>query len=215
MNLKMLKDIAKIDTSSFDKRVKEREVLVASDVDNPLYGPNGAAFVYSPQKGATPEMVKELDEGLCHFAQVIKRDLGIDIKDVPGAGAAGGLGAGLIVFLCAKLCSGVQLIIEAVNLKEKIKGADLIITGEGKIDAQTASGKVPIGVSKLAKEMGIPVIAIAGQVGEGAEVLSEHGIQKIYSLVDIASSVEEAMEKAEELPEELGKKIADEVKVNS
>ncbi len=205
----LLKDIAKIDVSLLDERVNKTKFLVACDVDNPLCGQSGAANVYGPQKGATPTMVKELDEGLYRCAEMIKRDLGIDIKDVPGAGAAGGLGAGLKVFLGAELRSGVKIVMEAVSLKKRMKGIDLVITGEGKIDSQTAYGKTPVGVSELAKSMGIPTIAVAGQVGEGAEILKEHGIEKIYSLMDIAGSVEEAMKRTEELLEKLGKRVAE------
>ncbi|MDO8886936.1 glycerate kinase [Candidatus Oleimmundimicrobium sp.] len=204
----LLKEIAKIDLSFMDNRIKETKFIVASDVDNPLCGPKGAAYVYGPQKGATPAMVTELNEGLSHYVEIIKRDLGIDIKDVPGAGAAGGLGAGLMAFLGAELRSGVEFVIEVVNLKKRMKGMTLVITGEGKIDSQTACGKTPVGVSELAQSMGIPTIAVAGQVGEGAEILKEHGIEKIYSLMDIAGSVEEAMERAEELLEKLGEKVA-------
>jgi len=204
----LLKEMAKIDVSFMDSRIKETKFIVASDVDNPLCGPKGAAYIYGPQKGATPAMVTELDEGLSHYAETIKRDLGIDIKDVPGAGAAGGLGAGLMAFLGAELRSGVKLVIEAVNLKKRMKGIDFVITGEGKIDGQTACGKTPVGVSELAQSMGIPTVVIAGQVGEGAEILKEHGIEKIYSLMDIAGFVEEAMEKAEELLEKVGERVA-------
>jgi len=204
----LLKKIAKIDVSFMDSRIKETKFIVASDVDNPLCGPKGAAYVYGPQKGATPAMVTELDEGLSHYAEIIKRDLGIDIKDVPGAGAAGGLGAGLMAFLGAELRSGVELVIEVVNLKKRMKGIGLVITGEGKIDSQTACGKTPVGVSELAQSMGIPTIAVVGQIGEGTEILKEHGIEKTYSLTDITGSVEEAMEKAEELLEKVGERVA-------
>ncbi|HDP70107.1 MAG TPA: glycerate kinase [Actinobacteria bacterium] len=205
----LLKDIAKIDISLLDGRINETKFLAASDVDNPLCGPNGAACIYGPQKGATPAMVRELDEGLRHYTEIVKRDLSVDIKDVSGAGAAGGLGAGLMVFLGAKFRLGIELVMKAVDLRKRMKGIDLVITGEGKIDAQTANGKTPVGVSELAKRMKIPTVAVAGQVGEGAEILKKHGIEKIYSLMDIAGSVEEAMEKAEELLVELGKRIAE------
>jgi glycerate kinase len=194
--------IDKIDVSGLDKRVGRTEFLVSSDVQNPLTGPDGAAYIYAPQKGATPEMVEALDEELAHYAEIIKRDLGIDIKDVPGSGAAGGLGAGLMVFLGAELKSGVDLIMEAVGFEEKLKEADLVITGEGKIDAQTAYGKVPVGVAKMAKAKGIPVVAISGQVTEDAKILHDYGLTKMYSLIGPGVSVEDAIKNAAKLIEE-------------
>lgn len=194
--------IDKVGVKGLDGRVTQTQFLVASDVQNPLAGPDGAAYVYAPQKGASPEMVVSLDQGLSNYAEVIKRDLGIDIKDVPGSGAAGGLGAGLMVFLDAKLKSGVDLIMEAVGFEEKLQGADLIITGEGKIDAQTAYGKVPVGVAKLAQTKGIPVIAIGGQVTPDAEILKDYGLAKMYSLVKPGVSVEDAIKNAAKLLEE-------------
>lgn len=204
----LLQEIARIDVENLDKRIDKTEFLVASDVQNPLTGPQGATQVYSPQKGATPEMMRELDEGLSHYTDIIKRDLGIDIKDVPGAGAAGGLGAGLMVFLKAKLRSGVDLVMEAVSLEKKLQGVDLVITGEGKIDRQTAYGKVPVGVAGLARKHNVPVIAVVGQIGEGAEILRDYGIHKIYPLVKSGITVEEAIKNAkvllERIVEELG-----------
>ena len=142
----------RIDISSLDRRLAQVEVLVACDVDNPLTGPRGAARVYGPQKGADPQMVEELDQILERFAAIILRDLGKDVKDIPGAGAAGGLGAGLMAFLNGRLAPGVELVLAAVKLEERIqKGADLVITGEGAINEQTVYGKIPIGVAKLAK----------------------------------------------------------------
>ncbi len=155
----------RIDISSLDRRLAQVEVLVACDVDNPLTGPRGAARVYGPQKGADPQMVEELDQILERFAAIILRDLGKDVKDIPGAGAAGGLGAGLMAFLNGRLAPGVELVLAAVKLEERIqKGADLVITGEGAINEQTVYGKTPIGVAKLAKRYHLPVIAIAGSI---------------------------------------------------
>ncbi len=189
-----LKKIAKIDISGLDKRIKDTEILVASDVKNPLCGPNGASYVYGPQKGATPEMVKELDEGLSHLADVIKRDLGKDIKDVPGAGAAGGLGAGLMAFLNAKLRPGIELVMEALRFEEKVKDATLVITGEGKIDRQTAYGKVPVGVAKVSKKYGVPVLAIGALVEEEPEFFKPYGIDYVLLIsppMDIDAPKEE------------------------
>lgn len=199
--------IDKIDVKGLDGRITQTQFLVASDVQNPLTGPDGAAYVYAPQKGASPEMVVSLDQGLSHYAEVIKRDLGIGIKDVPGSGAAGGLGAGLMVFLDAKLKSGVDLIMEAVGFEEKLQRVDLIITGEGKIDAQTAYGKVPVGVAKLAQTKGIPVIAIGGQVTPDAEILKDYGLAKMYSLVKAGINVEEAIKNARELIEQIAEQV--------
>ena len=143
-----LSELAKVDVSTIDPRLKETEVVIASDVTNPLTGPNGASFVFGPQKGATPDMVKKLDENLVHYAAVIQKNLGIDIKDQPGSGAAGGLGAGLLVFTGAKMESGVDLVIQLTHLEEKIVQADYVFTGEGGMDFQTKFGKAPYGVAK-------------------------------------------------------------------
>jgi glycerate kinase len=144
-------------------------ILVACDVDNPLCGPRGAAAIYGPQKGATPEMVEQLDQDLAHLAEIIERDLGKNVRDFPGAGAAGGLGAGLVAFLDARLDRGIRLVMEAVRFNERITGADLIITGEGKLDRQSMMGKVIEGVGRAGQAAGVPVVALVGTIGEGAE----------------------------------------------
>ena len=156
--------VDRIDLGGLDPAIKNTSFFVACDVDNPLYGPNGAAYVYGPQKGADDEMVKELDAGLLNFANVVKKELGKEVSELKGGGAAGGLGAGLFIFLDAQLKRGAELIIEATKLKEKIKGADLIITGEGVMDNQTFYGKSAFGVATLAGKYGIPVITINGSV---------------------------------------------------
>lgn len=189
-----LKRIAKIDISQMDERLRHVEILVASDVKNPLCGPNGASYVYGPQKGATPEMVKELDEALAHFAEIIKRDLGKDVKDMPGAGAAGGLGAGLIAFLHARLKPGIELIMETLKFEEAVVNADLVITGEGKIDTQTVYGKVPVGIANVAKKYNVPVLAIGAIVEGDPGIFKSHGIDyviEIYPTMDIDASREE------------------------
>ncbi|MEP0843488.1 MAG: glycerate kinase [Phycisphaerae bacterium] len=157
-------------------------ILVACDVDNPLHGPRGAAAVFGPQKGATPEQVAVLDRNLAHLADLIGRDLGRDVRDVPGAGAAGGLGAGLIAFFNARLERGINLVMEAVHFAERIRGADLILTGEGRLDAQSMMGKVIAGVGRAGKDAGVPVVALVGCVGEGAEQTLEllHGFHPIH-----------------------------------
>jgi len=177
-----LKKIFRIDTKYLDNRLSETKVLIASDVSNPLCGPKGAARVYGPQKGATPEMIKKLDESLAYFAEIIKRDLNKDVKDIPGAGAAGGLGASLMAFLDAELRPGIEIIIEIVKLEQAIKNADLVITGEGKIDSQTIYGKAPIGVAKIAKKYDIPVIAVAAIIGDDADIVHQYGINTLIKI---------------------------------
>ncbi len=188
-----LAQLARIDLSNMDPRIAETETVVACDVDNPLIGPRGAAHVYGPQKGATPEMVEQLDAALARFAEVVKCDLGKDIGEMPGSGAAGGLGAGLMAFLDAELKSGIDIVIDAVNLREKVGGADLVITGEGAIDEQTVYGKTPIGVAKVAQEQGIPVLGIAGMVSPGACAVYDHGIEALTTLVPGPVSLDEAV----------------------
>jgi glycerate kinase len=168
-----LLSIAQIDMGSRDRRIVKTTIEVACDVNNPLLGPSGAAAVYSPQKGATPEQVDLLERGLAHLADVIERDLGESVRDFPGAGAAGGLGAGLVAFFDARLRPGIEIVMDATRLRERIRGADLVITGEGRIDAQSMMGKVIVGVGRAAKSAGVPVIALVGSIGEGAEATLE------------------------------------------
>jgi len=194
-----LADLEKIDITSIDPRLAGCDVLLACDVTNPLCGPEGASCVYGPQKGANAEMVVQLDAALAHYADVIRRDLNIDIRGVPGAGAAGGLGAGLIVFLKAKVLPGVDVVIQATGLVERLKDADLVFTGEGRIDNQTACGKTPVGVARRAKEFGLPVIAIAGEIGSGYQVVYEQGIDTVFSIAPGPISFSQSTEMAEEL----------------
>lgn len=191
-----LEHLVEIDISRMDERLSEVEVIVACDVTNPLTGPKGAAKVFGPQKGATPEMVEKLDSYLNRYADIIKRDLGIDVKDIPGAGAAGGLGAGLVAFLKAELKPGIDIVIEASGLKEKLSSANVVITGEGKIDGQTIFGKTPIGVAKLAKKFGLPVIAICGSIGDDAHLVFDNGIDAITDIIDRPMSLDEAISDA-------------------
>lgn len=191
-----LGEIVRIDMSSFDSRVENTKILVASDVDNPLCGPKGAARVYGPQKGATPEMVKILEKNLAHFAMMIKKYLNKEVKDIPGAGAAGGLGAGLIAFLGAELTPGIKLIIEASRLEERIKGTDLVISGEGRIDEQTMYGKTPVGVAEIADAEKIPVIIMGGEIRGDVKALYERGVDAVVSCVDRILPLAEAMKEA-------------------
>jgi len=171
-----LKKVFRIDTKYLDNRLSNIKVLIASDVSNPLCGPNGASRIYGPQKGATPEIIEELDKSLAHFVKIIKRDLNKDVKDIPGAGAAGGLGASLMAFLNTELKPGIDIVIEIVKLERAIKDADLVITGEGKIDSQTIYGKAPIGVAKIAKKYNVPVVAVAAIIDDDAEIVYKYGI---------------------------------------
>jgi len=191
-----LRDIEKIDLSGLDSRIKACTFRVACDVSNPLYGKTGAAAVFGAQKGATPAMILTLDENLIYLAELIKRDLGMDVATAPGAGGGGGLGAGLIAFCGARLEKGIAIVIEAVKLKEKITGADLIITGEGQMDFQSCNGKTPYGVAMAAREQGIPVIALVGAMGSGAEIMFDYGVNSIFSIVDKPMSSEESMANA-------------------
>ncbi|MFA4043647.1 MAG: hypothetical protein HZRFUVUK_000425 [Candidatus Fervidibacterota bacterium] len=200
--------LRRIDMSGLDKRASEAEFIVACDVDNPLTGERGASYVYAPQKGATPEMLPKLDSNLRHFAEIVRQQLGIDVEHVPGAGAAGGLGAGLMAFLKAKLKRGTEIVFELVKLEEKIASADIVITGEGQIDAQTVFGKTPIGVAKLAKRYGKPVIAIAGSIGEGADSVHSHGIDAIFSIINRPMPLEQAMRNVEALLTSAGEQLA-------
>lgn len=184
--------IFRIDLSSLDPRISQSKIEVACDVDNPLYGPQGAAYVYSPQKGASPEMVKVLDDNLRNLARVIKRDLGKDVARIPGAGAAGGLGAGLVAFLNARLRRGIEIVLEATSLESYVREVDLVITGEGSIDGSTVYGKTPMGVAKLAKKHNKPVVAIAGNLGEGAEKANAW-IDAIFSNIREPMTLEEAI----------------------
>lgn len=205
-----LKELANIDMTKVDERILESSIIVACDVDNPLCGERGAANVYGPQKGATSDMVKVLDEALLHFSNIVKRDLDKEILQVKGAGAAGGLGGGLIAFLGAKLMPGIEMVIEKSQLAEVMKGAALVVTGEGQIDQQTVYGKTPIGVARVAKSLNIPVVAIAGTRGKNAEAVRQHGIDCIFSLINRPITLEEAMEKdnAVDMLEKLAEEIA-------
>jgi glycerate kinase len=189
-----LQHVAAIDVSDLDPRIRDTDIAAVCDVDNPLCGEQGAARVYGPQKGASPEQVRELDQGLENLARLMERDLGVDILAMPGSGAAGGLGAGLHAFLGARLCKGIELIFAMVGLREKTAGADLVLTGEGQIDFQTVFGKAPGGVGALAKEMGIPCIAIAGSIGGDLGDLHQHGISAVFSLCTGPCTLQQAME---------------------
>jgi len=176
-------------------------IAVACDVTNPLCGPQGASAVYGPQKGATPEMVERLDRNLGHFADIVARDLDVAVRDIPGSGAAGGLGGGLVAFAGGRLEGGVNLVIEAVNLRERLHAADLCLTGEGALDGQSAFGKTAVGVARLAHSLRCPTLAIAGSIGPGAEAVLEQGVDAYFSICPGPVHIDEAIERASELLE--------------
>lgn len=182
-----------IDMSGLDRRILNFKIEVACDVSNPLTGENGASFIFAPQKGGTEEMVGKLDDNLKHYADVIRKELRIDIEMIEGAGAAGGLGAGLIAFLNAKLVNGVDLIIKHTDLEKEIKDADYVFTGEGRIDSQTIYGKTPVGISKLAKKYNVPTIVVAGSIGAGIEGLYKHGVTSIIGVLDSPCTLPQAL----------------------
>lgn len=192
---KVLNQIKSIKIDNRLKELDECNFKIACDVNNPLFGLNGAAHIYGPQKGATKEIVEQLDKGLINFSEVVKKDLGKDIDQVPGVGAAGGLGFAFLGFLNSKLESGIKIILDEIKLEDEIKDADIVITGEGRLDNQTAMGKAPIGVAKLAKKHGAKVIAIAGCTTSDAVKCNEEGIDAYFSIVNRSMSLEEAMQK--------------------
>lgn len=177
-----LRRLARIDLSGLDQRLKDIEVVTACDVDNPLTGEHGASVVFGPQKGADADMVAELDAGLHNLAEVIRRDVGVDVEHIPGAGAAGGMGAASVAFLGARLLPGIEIVLDAVRFADRIRGASLIITGEGKVDEQTLRGKVVIGVQRRAESMRIPVLILAGAVDEEGYELSKLSDASVFSI---------------------------------
>lgn len=199
--------LAKIDVSHLDARVQRTEFYIATDVSNPLCGPEGAAAVYGPQKGATPEMVAELDAALAHYAAIIARELKQEVADRLGAGAAGGLGAGLMAFLGAQPRMGIAVVLEAVDFESYLDGADLVITGEGRIDAQTAYGKTLSGVGRLARRHSVPVVALAGAVTEEADRLAEIGIDAAISITPGPMTEEQAVARAGLLLQDAAEKV--------
>ncbi len=193
----LLNQISKIDISQFDTRLKDVEILIASDVNNPLCGENGASYVFAPQKGAKAEMVKQLDTNLQHFALLVESTLNVDVQNIAGAGAAGGLGFGLMAFAHANIQSGASLVIEQIKLAEKIAEADYVFTGEGSIDFQTKFGKTPWAVAQVAKQLNKPVYAFSGRVGDDIEPLFDEGFTQIISINEPNCDLETALKNAE------------------
>jgi glycerate kinase len=180
--------------------VERVKITVACDVTNPLYGPNGAASVFGPQKGATPEQVRQLDDSLRRLAERLGKP---DLANTPGAGAAGGLGFGMLAFFGATLRPGVDIIIEASDLRRRLKGASLCVTGEGRLDAQSLAGKAPVGVSRLCKELGVPCVAIVGSIGDSARAALKEGMTAIHEIQRGGMSLEESVRNAAALLEEM------------
>lgn len=195
------------DLSRIDPRIKDTKFLLACDVENPLCGPQGASVIFGPQKGASPEEIILLDDCLRHFSCLIERDLGKQVAEIPGAGAAGGMGAGLMAFLDARIEKGINVIIEVSGLEASIADADLVITGEGKIDNQTFYGKAPLGIAQLAKKHGIPVIGIAGTLGQDLNQLYELGFTSIFAIEDRPMTLDESISGAKQLIEKLAGNI--------
>lgn len=208
-----LSQLASIDVSGLDPRIYHVKLEVACDVDNPLTGPRGASSVFGPQKGATADMVNALDQHLTHFADVAEKALGTTFRETEGAGAAGGLGWSLLAFLQAELKRGIDIVLEAVDFENEVQDADLVITGEGRIDSQTIYGKTPIGVAKAAKSYDVPVIGIAGSISRDSDTVYQHGIDALFSIVPGAVPLEDAFEHAAEYMERTARDIAASIKL--
>ena len=194
----MLQQIESVDLEDIHPKLRQAQILVACDVDNPLSGENGAACVFAPQKGADADMVQLLDDNLKHLAKVIKREIGIDVDAIPGAGAAGGLGAGLLVFAGAELKSGIEIISKATSIEFHLRSADLVFTGEGRVDFQTAFGKTPAGIARLAGAYGVPVIAIGGALADDAGEVFMHGINGLEAAITRDMPLDEALANSRE-----------------
>ena len=194
-----LANLQRIDMSGLDERAREARFSVACDVSNPLTGPEGASAVYGPQKGAAPDQVERLDAALENFARIVERDAGTSIDAVPGSGAAGGLGGGMMAFLQGSLRPGIDIVLDHVGLDEQLEGADLVITGEGQLDFQTVYNKAPIGVARRAKQRNIPVIAICGSLGQGFEDVHPEGIDAAASILRTPMTLDEASDRAGDL----------------
>ncbi len=194
-----LEAVETIDLSGLDPLLREAEITVLCDVTNPLCGENGATYTYSRQKGATPEMMEKLEQGMCHYRDVIKRQFGIDPDEIPGSGAAGGLGCALTVFLGGRMCSGAKAVLDLIGFEKLLEGADLVVTGEGRTDWQSCFGKTVQVVGERAKAAGVPVIALSGSLGSGAAELYEHGIGAFATTLEEPMSLTEAMSRAKEL----------------
>lgn len=202
-----LNKVTKISAEEVKINLDDTTITVLSDVTNPLCGIDGAAAVYGPQKGADTSMIEILDKGLYHFANVIKNEMGVDIIDIPGAGAAGGLGAGLMVFANAVLKNGIETLLEIIGIEERIKDSDLVITGEGNMDSQSVFGKAPIGIATIAKQHQVPIVAIVGGRSLDLEPVYEKGIDAVFSIVNRPMELEESIAQSEALIKQTVKDI--------
>lgn len=209
-----LGELQSIDLSELDERLYDVEIEVACDVTNPFTGPDGATYVYGPQKGADEEQVEQLENNLKHFAEIIRKELDINIENEPGAGAAGGVGGALLAFFGAELRSGGELITEWLDLENTLKDADLVVTGEGGMNHQTAYGKTPVVVGKLAKKHQIPVIALVGSISEGFEEVYVNGIDAVFSIITEVGDIEEVLETAFSNVEQTAENVARILKIN-
>lgn len=203
-----LANLHTIDLSGIHPLVQGAEFIIASDVDSPLCGPHGASHVFGPQKGADATTVQRLDDALAHYAHVLKEQLGQDILELPGAGAAGGTTASLVALFGAVIRPGIQVVLDAAHFDEHVQNADLVITGEGRIDSQSIHGKVPMGVGQRAHQFGVPVLAIVGDIGPGADACYNYGVDAILSTVNKAMTLQEAMEHSSELMVEAAERAA-------
>lgn len=193
-----LANIVKIDVQQLDPRLQQVHIEVACDVNNPLCGECGASAIFGPQKGATPEMVKQLDAALSHFAEIAERDCGKQIRDQAGAGAAGGMGGGLLLLPSVQLKAGIQIVLDRLHLIDYVKDADVVITGEGRIDAQSIMGKTPIGVARTAKQFNKPVIAIAGCLREDYDVVFDHVIDAVFPIIHQLGDLSDILKQGEQ-----------------
>jgi glycerate kinase len=202
-----LNDITVIEDSQWDSRIAESTFLIATDVQNPLIGEQGATRIFGPQKGATPPMIEQLELGMTHWADIVTPKTGVKLHDRPGAGAAGGLCGAYLAFFPASLRRGIDVVLEYTRLGEQLAGANLVITGEGRIDHQTASGKAPMGVAQLAKQHGVPAVALAGSVGAGIDVLHAEGIHSVHSIINEPMTLQEAIKRAPLLLEQTAEQV--------
>ena len=194
-----LNKVNRLELDSFDKRIKDSKFIIASDVQNPLIGPNGASHVFGPQKGATAEEVDLLDSNLTNWADVVAKETGIKLHNQPGAGAAGGIGGAFQAFFPVEMKRGVDVVLDYIKLEAELINVDLVITGEGQVDSQTVFGKTPLGVAQMAKSRNVPTVILAGSIGEGIEVLHDFGVVSINSIINSPMSLKEAIDNAEEL----------------
>ena len=193
--------LVRIDSAGLHPALSETTIIGATDVTNPLCGETGASAIFGPQKGATPEMVSELDGCLANFARVVRSDLGIDVLHTPGSGAAGGLGAGLIAFAGAELRSGIDMVCDVLDFDRHAPGADLVITGEGRADRSTAFDKAPVGIARRAGQFGVPTVLMAGSLGPGYETLYDHGIDAILPIAEEPADLDSSLRRGSELLE--------------